>query len=73
MDRLLQPTVLFALTVIAVPVGITVVYSFRKIRERQMQHHQDMCIREMEHQAKMKQLEIELEKAKQKNTSAVSV
>jgi len=53
-------TVFGTLMVVAI-VGI--VFSF-KAREKEMQYHQDLRVREMEHQIRMKQLEIELEKAK---------
>jgi len=35
-----------------------------KAREKELQFHQDLRVREMEHQRKMKELEVELEKAK---------
>ena len=44
--------------------GIVAIVFWFKARERELQHHQDLRIREMEHLAKMKQLEIELEKSK---------
>lgn len=57
-------TVFGTLMVVAI-VGI--VYSF-KARDKELQYHQDLRLREMEHQVKMKQLEIELEKAKAGNS-----
>jgi hypothetical protein len=53
-------TIAGTLMVVAI-VGI--VYWF-KAREKELQFHQDMRIREMEHQRKMKELEVELEIAK---------
>lgn len=35
-----------------------------KAREKELQFHQDMRLREMEHQRKMKELELEAEKLK---------
>jgi len=51
----------------AMIVAIVAIVHWFKARDKELQYHQDMRIREMEHQAKMKALEIELEKAKQKN------
>jgi hypothetical protein len=53
-------TIAGTLMVVAI-VGI--VFWF-KAREKELQFHQDMRIREMEHQRKMKELEVEMEKAK---------
>jgi hypothetical protein len=47
-------------------VAIVGIVHWSKTRDKELQYHQDLRIREMEHQAKMKQLEIELEKARQK-------
>jgi hypothetical protein len=44
--------------------GIVGIVFWFKAREKELQHHQDLRVREMEHLTKMKQLEIELEKAK---------
>jgi hypothetical protein len=44
--------------------GIVAIVFWYRAREKELQFHQDLRIREMEHLAKMKQLEIELEKAK---------
>jgi hypothetical protein len=48
------------LMVVAI-VGIVFWY---KAREKELQYHQDMRLKEMEHQRRMKELEVELEKAK---------
>ena len=53
--------IIFGTVMIVAIVGI--VHWF-KARDKELQYHQDLRIREMEHQAKMKALEIELEKAK---------
>ena len=39
-----------------------------KARAKELQFHQDLRIREMEHQQKMKELEVELEKGKARNS-----
>ena len=44
--------------------GIVAIVFWFRARDKELQYHQDLRIREMEHLAKMKQLEIELEKAK---------
>jgi hypothetical protein len=40
-----------------------------KAREKELQYHQDLRIREMEHQRKMKELELEVEKLKARQGS----
>jgi hypothetical protein len=52
----------------AMVVAIIGIVHWYKGRDKELQYHQDLRIREMEHQVKMKQLEIDLEKARQKNT-----
>jgi len=44
--------------------GIVAVVFWYKAREKELQVHQDMRIREMEHQRKMKELELDIEKTK---------
>jgi hypothetical protein len=51
----------------AMIVAIVAIVHWFKARDRELQYQRDLRIREMEHQAKMKTLEIELEKAKQKS------
>jgi hypothetical protein len=63
------PLGLFAMIILIV--GIT---AMRKMRERELQAHYDLRIRELEHDQKMKELEIEkakleLEKAKVNKSS----
>jgi len=48
----------------AMVVAIVAIVFWFKGRERELAAHQDMRIREMEHQRKMKELEVELERAK---------
>jgi hypothetical protein len=64
MADFLQPTVLLPVSVVVIILGIVALSVFRKMRQKELQYHQDLRVREMEHQVKMKQLEIELEKAK---------
>ena len=52
----------------AMIVGIVAIVHWYKARDKELQYHQDLRMREMEHQRKMKELEIELEKARQKNS-----
>ena len=59
-------TIAGTLMVVAI-VGI--VYWF-KARDKELQYHQDLRIREMDHQRKMKELEVELEKAKAMQATA---
>lgn len=65
----LIPIVLFVSVTMMVVAIVGIVYWF-KAREKELQFHQDLRIREMEHQVKMKQLEIELEKAKVREPGA---
>ena len=52
----------------AMVVAIVGIVHWYKGRDKELQYHKDLRIRDMEHQVKMKQLEIDLEKARQKNT-----
>jgi len=45
-------------------VAIVGIVHWFKARDKELQFHQDLRVREMEHQRKMKELEVELEKAK---------
>jgi hypothetical protein len=51
----------------AMIVAIVGIVLWSRARDKELQCHQDLRVREMEHQVKMKQLEIELEKARQKS------
>ena len=53
--------VVFGTAMIVAIVGIVLWF---KARDKELQYHQDLRIREMEHQRKLKELEVELEKAK---------
>lgn len=53
--------IIFGTLMVVAIVGIVHWY---KVRDKELQFNQDLRIREMEHQTKMKQLEIEIEKAK---------
>ncbi len=48
----------------AMIVAIVAIVFWHRAREKELQFHQDMRIREMEHQRKMKELELEVEKVK---------
>jgi hypothetical protein len=63
----LIPIVLFICITLMV-IAIVGIVQWSKARDKELQYHQDLRIREMEHQLKMKGLEVELEKARQKNT-----
>ena len=45
-------------------VAIVAIVYWHKSREKELQVHQEMRIREMEHQRRMKELELEIGKAK---------
>lgn len=47
---------------------VGMVYWF-KARDRELRYHQELRVKEMEHQTRMKQLEIELEKTKAEGSS----
>jgi len=49
--------------------GIVAIVFWYRAREKELQFHQDLRIREMEHQRKMKELEVDLEKAKGRSSS----
>ena len=53
--------IVFGTVMVAAVVGI--VFWF-KAREKELQVHQEMRLREMDHQLKMKQLELEIEKTR---------
>jgi hypothetical protein len=69
MEEFLRPTVVFPVSVVVLSLGIVALNIFHKMREKELQYHQDLRIREMEHQLKMKQLELELEKAKARSST----
>jgi len=50
-------------------VAIVAIVFWSRARTRELQFHQDLRIREMEHQVRMKELEVELEKAKARSST----
>jgi hypothetical protein len=65
----LHPEIVIPLGAFAMAVLIVAITNMRKMRERELQAHQDLRSREMEHERRMKELEVEkarveLEKAK---------
>lgn len=68
--------VLIPLGAFAMAIIIVAISSFRKMRERELQAHQELRMREMEHERQLKELEIEkakvqleLEKSKAQKVS----
>jgi len=64
-----DPAVIIPLSGILMVIFIVAIVSMRKMRERELQSHQELRIREMEHERKLRELEIEkakleLERAK---------
>lgn len=55
-------------TVMVVAV-VGIVFWF-KARDKELQYHQDLRLKEMEHQRRMKELEIELERTRQRNATS---
>jgi len=64
MENFFQPTVLLPVFMTIVILGLVALGILRKMRDKELECHQEMRIREIEHQVKMKQLEIDLEKAR---------
>lgn len=58
-NPLMIPIAAFLMTVI-----IVAIVMWQKAREKELQYHQEMRLREMEHQLKMKELEVDMEKLK---------
>ena len=58
------PTELIPIAGMLMVLGIVAIVSWSKARARELQIHQDLRIREMEHLQKMKELELEIEKAR---------
>lgn len=48
----------------AMIVAVVAIVFWYRARQRELQVHQDMRIREMEHQRKMRELDLEIEKSK---------
>ena len=53
----------------AMIVAIVWIVHWYKARDKELQYHQELRVREMEHLQKMKELEIELEKTRRQNHS----
>jgi len=49
--------------------GIVAIVFWSKSRAKELQYHQDLRIREMEHQRKLKELEVEMERIKARSVS----
>ena len=58
------PDVVVPLAGMLMVLGIMGIIFWFKAREKELRYHQDLRVREMEHLQKMKQLELEIEKAK---------
>ena len=66
MERQLQdfiPLMIPILTIL-MPVFIVGIIFWYKARDKELQIHQDLRVRDMQHQQKMKELELEIEKTK---------
>ena len=69
MESVLNNPILIPLGGMLMAIFIVAIVSMRKMRERELQAHQELRIREMEHERTLKEMEIEkakleLEKAK---------
>jgi hypothetical protein len=53
----------------AMVVAIVGIVHWYKAREKELQFHQDLRVREMEHQRKMRELEVEMERIKARSVS----
>ncbi|MGD0225774.1 MAG: hypothetical protein ABSF71_25875 [Terriglobia bacterium] len=72
MEHFLSPAhllVLLLISIVVIVLGTVAIIAFRKTREKELQYHQDLHSRETEHQAKMKALDIEMEKAKGRSST----
>jgi hypothetical protein len=59
MENILNNPFIIPLGAFLMVIFIVAITSMRKMRERELQAHQDLRIREMEHERKMKEMEIE--------------
>jgi hypothetical protein len=73
MDFPINPILIPLVGVISIMVTgvvvVAIVFWF-KARDKELQYHQDLRVREMQHLQKMKELEIELEKAKGRSSTS---
>ena len=68
-----EPGIVIPIVAIAMPLGIVGIVFWYKSRATELQFHQDLRIREMEHQRKMKELELEMEKEKNRRAADKAV
>lgn len=54
-----DPGIMVPLGAFVMVIIIVAMISFRKMRERELQAHQDLRMREMEHERRLKEMEIE--------------
>lgn len=55
----MNPGLLVPLGVFVMIIAIVAIANFRKMREKELDAHQDLRIREMEHERKLREMEIE--------------
>ena len=63
----MNPGAFVPLAAFAVVVLVVAISSMTKLREKEMETHQRLYMEELEHQRKMKELTLELERVKQKS------
>ena len=63
---------LIPIAAVLMPVLIVGIVFWYKAREKELQYHQDLRMREMEHQKKMMEMQIELEKTKAQRASGAT-
>jgi hypothetical protein len=66
------PYVVFLIPIagMAMVLGIVGIVFWYKARERELQIHQDLRQREMDHQRRMKEMDLEIEKSRERQASA---
>jgi len=70
MEHLLQNGLIVPLGAFVMVIFIVAIVSMRKMREHELQAHQELRIREMEHERKMKELDVEKAKLELEKTKA---
>jgi hypothetical protein len=65
-----NPGTIIPLGAFLMVIFIVAITSMRKMRERELQAHQELRIREMEHERKLKEMEIEKAKLELEKTKA---
>jgi len=68
----MNPGIMVPLGAFLMVIIIVAVINFRKMREKEILAHQDMRLREMEHERKLKEMEIEKAKLELDKTKALS-